>query len=139
MFYKAMIMFLVAVMIMSISCSKKDTAAEPLPQGDTSTNGHTIFQLEETMNNMELVEHNKAFLSRELHLKDEEAERAASGLVEVGCGKLTGISDLDDSDHAYAMTLINDKGESFKVTMSYDGYLGVVQDSNGKYLFMPID
>ena len=30
------------------------------------------------MNNMELVEHNKAFLSRELHLKDEEAERAAA-------------------------------------------------------------
>ena len=94
---------------------------------------------EENMIANSIINANKNLFIVELNVKEKPAEGAASQLTAVGCGRIVEIKDLDGTDNAYAMTLVDEKGDSYYVTMSYDGYLGFVKDNEGNYLVMPID
>lgn len=86
-----------------------------------------------------VITENTNFFVQKLNVQENPARGAAERLSKVGCGRINEIRDLDDSDGAYSMDIIDEKGDCYNITMSYEGYLGVVIDEEGKYLVMPID
>ena len=68
---------------------------------------------EENMNENSIINANKNLFIVELNVKEKPAEGAASQLTAVGCGRIVEIKDLDGTDNAYAMTLVDEKGDSY--------------------------
>lgn len=59
--------------------------------------------------------------------------------MEVGCGAIKEIICVDDSGKAYTVTVEDDVGNQYLFTMGYDGYPGYIKDSDGNFLYAPID
>ncbi len=94
---------------------------------------------ETTMKEVSVIEANKKMFVDKLNVKENPAKGAAERLSEIGCGRIVDITNLDKSGGAYSMNLTDEKGDVYDITMSYEGYLGVVKDENGNYLLMPVD
>ena len=88
---------------------------------------------------MSSINYNQVFLMKKLKIKEKPARGAAEKLNAVGCQNIKKIEELDDSQNAYSMTLIDEENNCFYLTMSYEGYLGTVKDQNGNFLITPID
>lgn len=86
-----------------------------------------------------IIETNRELFVAELNISPKHAEEVSMQLYEIGCGRIKKISDLDDSENAYSMTVTDEQDKRFYLTMSYAGFLGIVRDSEGKYLIAPIN
>lgn len=85
------------------------------------------------------IEENGQFFVNELNVGVTGAKGAAQILEGVGCKKLVKIEELEDDGKSYRMTVQDEEGNKFILTMGYDGYLGIVQDMKGNYLYTPVD
>ena len=94
---------------------------------------------EGTMAELSVTEYNTKKFVDELEVKENPAKGAAERLEEIGCSKIISLTDIDKSEGAYSMKICDDKGDIYQITMSYEGYLGVVRDKDGEYLITPID
>lgn len=60
-------------------------------------------------------------------------------LSEVGCGAIQEIVEIEDDGKCYEVFVVDEAGQEFVFTMSYDGYPGYITDGDGNYLYIPLD
>lgn len=59
-------------------------------------------------------------------------------LQQLGCGKLVKV-EITDAEECYSLTLIDENDQKYYITLGYDGYLGIIKDGEGNYLYAPVD
>ena len=95
---------------------------------------------EEKHNEQETIEYNYKFLMDKLKFESSDAVLGASTrLTECGVNKITNLEVIDDSDYVYILRITDDKGQTFKFNISYNGSIGPILDTQGNYLYTPID
>ena len=95
---------------------------------------------EEKYNEQETIEYNHQFLMDKLKFESSDAVLGASTrLTECGVNKITNLEVIDDSDYVYILRVTDDKGQTFKFNISYNGSIGPILDTQGNYLYTPID
>lgn len=57
-------------------------------------------------------------------------------LQQLGCGELVKV-EIADKEGYYALTLTDENDQEYDITLGYDGYLGIIKDKEGRYLYAP--
>ena len=95
---------------------------------------------EEEYNEQETIEYNHQFLMDKLKFESSDAVLGASTrLTECGVSKIAKLEVIDDSDYVYILRVTDNKGQTFKFNISYHGSIGPILDTQGNYLYTPID
>ncbi len=88
----------------------------------------------------QIIQKNAEFMIDQIGLTNTYAVTGtAQKLERCGCGTLTEIVEIKKDRRAYIVSLRDDKGQLFLITVDEEGYLGTIRDENGEYLFTPID
>ena len=105
-------------------------------QSEITAPASETFCAEENGNTLQA---NKEFLVRELEVSDSDAEGIAYRLEKCECGLIVEWKDKVESDNAYLITFVNDKGEEYYTSIDSHGSIGPIKDSKGNYIYAPID
>lgn len=98
------------------------------------------YSMQEEYNEQETIEYNHQFLMNKLKFESSDAVLGASTrLTECGVSKIAKLEVIDDSDYVYILRVTDDKGQTFKFNISYHGSIGPILDTQGNYLYTPID
>ena len=90
--------------------------------------------------NMEQIEFNTAFLMETPGFTDEHAVGgAAEHLQEAGCGFISSVEVIDDSNEVYSLKIIDENGQVLYADMEFEGYIGPIKDDKGRYLYAPVE
>lgn len=85
-----------------------------------------------------LIKKNTETLLSYLDISKYGAEGCCQMLHMVGCRELVEL-EITDKEECYSLTLTDTEDKKYYITLSYEGYLGVIQDESGEYLYAPVD
>ena len=116
-----------------VACASKPPAKEE--NSAYNTTQETATALEDP----DVVRANVDLFIQTFNANESAATGAAQRLYRAGCGRILHVADVIEYDKAYSMTVTDEKGDTYKITISDEGYLGTVVDKDGNYLVVPVD
>lgn len=136
---KIFMLWIVMIYILEISGCKIETKEKvPVPNEKEEAERKEKEEKVDEKETEELIKKNTDILLSYLDISKYGAEGCSQTLQQIGCHELVKV-EITDTEECYSLTLTDENDQEYYITLGYDGYLGIIKDGEGNYLYAPVD